>query len=832
MSELLLFLPPAPWGQAPLWQDLLASCDTRTLDLASPPPQTQSVLLLPLESASEASLSWLRTLRKTQPDLPVLLLLANAEEARALPSDLGPSDLLLTPSREELLLRAERLLQASPSDLPAIYEALFNQAGVGVAQLESRSGRFRRINRKYTELMGYSAREIRQLTFMDISHPDELPTDLAQMERLIQGEIQEFSMEKRLYRRDRSTLWVQLTVTRMENAPGEPVCHIAVIQDITRQREHQHLQQEQDARFRQMFETHHAIMLLINPSSGCIVSANQAAADFYGYPRSELQNKPIAEINILDSHEIAQEMARARAKELNYFVFPHRLASGEIRTVEIHSTPVEIHGQQLLFSIIHDITERRLAEAALRQSEGQYRQLFEIAPLGIGVANPQGHLLAFNEALLKPGGYSRAEMEAVGHVSALYHNPQEHDTVLERFQKQGYLTRHEVRFKRRNGRPYETLLTLAPIFFAGQSCVLALVEDITERKLAEKALRDSEARYREIVETAEEGIWMLDTEDCTSFVNFKMVQMLEWAHPVQMLGRPLFDFMDDEGREVAELNLERRRNGIREMHDFKLLTRSGREIWTTMATTPIYDEHGNYAGALAMVTDITERRLWEQELQISLNEREVLLREIHHRVKNNFQVIISLLNMQCRKLKDEAAVRPLLDSRHRIRSMALVHERLYESQSVAQVDFAEYLHYLTRELYSPEWKDPNRIKLHFDLEPLTLDIDQAIPCGLLVNELLANAFQYAFPADFSGPCQIQVKLHRDGEMVELTLSDNGVGFGPDTLQQSPHALGLQLVHQLSRQLNGSCIPAQHNGTTWTLRFPYQDPDSRPARPML
>ncbi|MEZ0368771.1 MAG: sensor histidine kinase, partial [Candidatus Sericytochromatia bacterium] len=374
--------------------------------------------------------------------------------------------------------------------------------------------------------------------------------------------------------------------------------------------------------FRQVFEKHHAMMLLIRPESGEIVDANPAASRFYGYDRETLRRMHIHQINQLSDQEVAREVERARTQVTNYFTFLHRLANGEVRTVEVHSTPVEIEGQQLLFSILHDITQRRRAERALQQ----------------------------NEAL-----------------------------------------------------------------------------------------------YRQIVETAEEGFWIIDAENNTTFVNRKMAQMLGFDGPEEVLGQSAFSFIGPEGEEKFRYHLERRRQGISEVIDFRLQTRTGQALWTSMSNSPILDAAGNYLGAMALVTDISERKHGEEQIQDALKEREILLREIHHRVKNNFQVIISLLNMQCRKLQNSPATEPLLEMRNRIRSMALIHERIYLSENLVDVDFGEYLQYLTRELYTPGSLQAEQIKLSFSLEEVLLDIDQAIPCGLLVNELLTNAFKYAFP---------------------------------------------------------------------------------------
>ncbi len=575
------------------------------------------------------------------------------------------------------------------------------------------------------------------------------------------------------------------------------------------------------AGFRRIFEDHHAMMLLLHPGSGRIVDANPAACRFYGYERDVIKSMRIQQINLLTDQEVTRELQRARQGVYNYFTFLHRLASGEVRTVEVHSTPVEIGGEALLFSIIHDITQRRKAEDALQQRETQYRLLFELAPVGIGLAQMDGKLLAFNDAILAPGGYLREDIEQLRSVTELYYQPEERHGLLEELQATGFVNRREVRFRRKDQSPYEALLTMAPIRFGGQTCILALVEDITERKQAERALKKSETLYRQIVETAEEGFWIVDVNNRTTFANQKMSDMLGCKTVEDVLGTSLFSYMDEEGLQICLDNLERRKNGVSEVHDFKLLTRQGQTLWTSMSTSPLYDEYGDYAGSMALVTDITARKRSEEKIQNALHEREILLREIHHRVKNNFQVIISLFNMQCRKLGQDPAAETLTEMRNRIRSMALIHEGFYQSESLAEVNFAEYLQYLTRELYTPGGQAHEQIKLVFALERVLLDIDQAIPCGLLVNELLTNAFKYAFGPNWRGERKVQVQLKQHDGQICLSVSDSGRGLAAEVNPDAPQTLGMQLIVQLIRQLDGRWDLQREPGTRWTIHFPCQ-----------
>ncbi|HJZ11784.1 MAG TPA: sensor histidine kinase, partial [Acidobacteriota bacterium] len=218
-----------------------------------------------------------------------------------------------------------------------------------------------------------------------------------------------------------------------------------------------------------------------------------------------------------------------------------------------------------------------------------------------------------------------------------------------------------------------------------------------------------------------------------------------------------------------------------------------------------------------------EQRVMERtaELRASLNEKEVLLKEIHHRVKNNLQVISSLLNLQKSKTKNPDVWNTLNDSQNRVRSMALIHEKLYETKDLARVDFGKYINDLAAALLGSYGVATDRVKLHIRSD-VHLDIDTAIPCGLIVNELISNALKYAFPDAGNG--EITIDFTKDQSNYSLTVQDNGVGFPKDRDFRTVDSLGMRLVNTLTRQLEGSIDMENASGTTFRIFFP----EIRPA----
>ena len=212
-----------------------------------------------------------------------------------------------------------------------------------------------------------------------------------------------------------------------------------------------------------------------------------------------------------------------------------------------------------------------------------------------------------------------------------------------------------------------------------------------------------------------------------------------------------------------------------------------------------------------------ERKRAEEQIQVSLKEKEVLLKEIHHRVKNNLQVVSSLMSLQARSLKGQQGRTMFRDSEDRIKSMALVHEQLYQSKDLAKIDFAEYIQNLTAHLFRSYGVNSGVITLQIDVKDVSLDADTAIPAGLIITELVSNALKYAFPPGQEGDIRIDCRAETDGK-VALMVRDNGVGFPKEVDFRKTESLGLQLVSTLTNQLKGTIELDGSAGTAFTMMF--------------
>lgn len=340
--------------------------------------------------------------------------------------------------------------------------------------------------------------------------------------------------------------------------------------------------------------------------------------------------------------------------------------------------------------------------------------------------------------------------------------------------------------------------------------------EMEERRQAEMALRQSDARLRTLVQTIPDLIWLKDADGVYLSCN-PVFERLYGATEADIIGKTDYDFVS---KEEADFFRE---------HDRKAMAAgrpSSNEEWLTFADTgyrgrfdtiktPMYDAGGALIGVLGIARDITERTRAEEQIVRSLKEKEVMLKEIHHRVKNNMQVIYSLLNLQAKSIVDTKIRAMFEESRNRVNSMSLIHEKLYRSADLAHVDFKEYLQSLVSGIADTYKR--HDVVITVDADDIALDVNVGIPCGLMVNELVSNSLKHAFPAGRKGTIRIGLSAG-DGNYV-LTVSDDGIGIPAEVDFRNTSSLGLQLVDVLAGQIHATIVLARTGGTRFSITFP-------------
>jgi PAS domain S-box-containing protein len=335
------------------------------------------------------------------------------------------------------------------------------------------------------------------------------------------------------------------------------------------------------------------------------------------------------------------------------------------------------------------------------------------------------------------------------------------------------------------------------------------LHNLRHHRSAEQSLLDSENRYRQVLENLRVGVVVHAPDTRIALANPRALELLGLTAE-QALGTKALDpqwyFLQEDGRRmpVEEYPVNRVLRDRAVLRDAVAgIHRPGGDglVWVSVVGFPLFRDSGELESVVVTFIDITERRAAEESLKRSLIEKEVLLREIHHRVKNNLQVISSLLSLQANKADSGQATDVLRESVQRVRSMALVHEKLYESGDLANVDLGEYIEVVTREFTDVTGASERRIRIDTDVEVVPLAVDQAVPCGLIVSELLSNALKHAFPDGRPGTIRVSIRSS-DHREVQLQVADDGVGLPPGAAVDDPDSLGLWLVKALATQLDG------------------------------
>ena len=343
-----------------------------------------------------------------------------------------------------------------------------------------------------------------------------------------------------------------------------------------------------------------------------------------------------------------------------------------------------------------------------------------------------------------------------------------------------------------------------------------LRNEITERHRVERALGESEWKLRAIYHAANDAIFVIDPhEGCIIDTNLRASDLLGYT-PDELRGMRCRTVHPDEMDMLDAVSRETLETGAVRTDQLTCVTKDGRRIPAEISFSRL--EFGHRVMVLAMARDITERKQAEHRMRASLAEKELLLKEIQHRVKNNLQIISSLLDLQALSIRNKQAKRVFEECQNRIKSMAMLYEQLYRSDDLGTVQLRDYTQSIIDHLTQFYRPDAKKVSIQLRCADVAMGLDCAIPCGLIINELVSNALKHAFPKGRSGRITITIRPSR-GQHLALVVSDDGIGLPDDLDTRLNQTLGLQLTHALAReQLHGRITSKNTNGTTWTVTF--------------
>ncbi|MCP4677422.1 MAG: PAS domain S-box protein [Deltaproteobacteria bacterium] len=460
-----------------------------------------------------------------------------------------------------------------------------------------------------------------------------------------------------------------------------------------------------------------------------------------------------------------------------------------------------------------EIQERKQAENALEKSEKFLTETGLMAKVGGWTFNAKTHDVFFTEEINRiyemPLDHKPSLEEAIN-----YFHPGDRpklETAIQKALEHGEPYNMEIRFITAKGKHLWTHTICKPIIVDGKTVKLTgTFQDITERKHVEKALRTSEAKYRTMMETMIDATYIVSSDFRIEYLNSAMKKRIGYDAMGEFCHKKIHGLDEKCPWCIHEKVMKGEQISI------EVVSPKDNKTYHS-SSSPIVHTDGSVSN-LTVSRDLTQRMEAEERIKTSLKEKEILLQEIHHRVKNNMQVITSLLNIQANGIKNKKYADMFKESQERIRSMAIVHEILYQTDNFADINLKEYIKALLNSLYRSYKSKPDKIKLTIEVEDVSIELESAIPCGLIINELVSNALKYAFPEEREGKIRVALNSINENEIL-LEVSDNGVGIPEELDIRNTESVGLYLVKILAEnQLEGKIELSRIDGTNFLIKF--------------
>ncbi|MBD1813397.1 PAS domain S-box protein [Microcoleus vaginatus DQ-U2] len=596
-------------------------------------------------------------------------------------------------------ISARKKAEATLRDSEERFRATVEQAAVGITHPDE-TGRYLRVNQKFCEIVGYTASELLSRTWMDVTYPEDIDADLKQNKKLFAREIDSFKMEKRLLHKDGTVVWVNITVSLIQEPLSGAIYNVVVTEDISDRKKTEAALKESEERFRQLAENIESVFWMINVQPQEIIYISPGYEKIWGRSCADLY------------------------------------ANGRFFADSLHPEDRE--------RVIANLTRQIESE-----DEIEYR-------------------------IVRPDGKTR------------------------------WIRDRAFPIRNQADRVYR---------------IVGIAEDISERKQAEKTIGESEERFRQLAENSQDCFWLISAE-FTDLLYLSPAYEQIWARSREELYADPLKFMEwvhPEDKPLLQEAIRRVLQGESTSTEYRFFRSDGTMHWLCDRAFPIYDESGKIYRIAGIGEDISERKFTEARIQAALREKEVLLKEIHHRVKNNMQIISSLLQLQAQYIEDEPTLALFEESQTRIHAMALIHEQLYQSQHLDRIDLPPYVENLVANLYQSFGCGNTSIQFNLKVDPIYLNIETAIPCGLIINELVSNSLKYAFGSNLAGEITIEFQ-EINHHQFHLTIQDNGCGFPAEFDVENTETLGLRLVRMLAYQLEASIAIDSQCGTCYTLIF--------------
>ncbi|MCD1294006.1 hypothetical protein CUJ83_03230 [Methanocella sp. CWC-04] len=747
--------------------------------------------------------------------------------------------------------KADLALQESESKFRVLTET--SSSGIFIYQHD----RLCYVNPACENITGYGRDELLSIDIADLIRPDFYGTIDILKDKWVRERNLASNFEMGLLNKNGERRWISLTLGHTLYNGSK--CIIGTIFDITERKLIEKALQDSEEKFRDIVENVNEFIWEIDKDLN-VVYVSPKIKEYFGYSPEDIVGKTGAELLGSPDIDSVKEILRERISNKTFSMLSEYIFQddkGKRRVLETSFLPIygaegEIRGYR---GVDRDITDRKAMEEALIESRSNLQRLFDSLDDFIFVIDTDGNILQVNPPVAERLGYSIDELQNM----TLYdlHPPEFREMAGTIFEEmlldRTRICTLPIITKEGNWIEVETKVTRGR--WNNKDAIFGISRDVTERIRYEQTIK-GHAKKMEILNDVITSV--NESEDLASILeetisstmellNFEAgaIYLLddngEFAYLRSMKGLP-----DNFVRKKKKIDISRKPYDMIFLKGLPMISQNYSRInpemakeWDirSIAGVPLISKD-KVIGALYIVsrsdhefsredvdlltaigreigTAITKMQT-EESLKSSLGEKEVLLKEIHHRVKNNLQIISSLLSLQSNYTYNEEFIQMIRDSKARVKSMALIHERLYESKDLSRIKFGEYVKALVTDLSRSFGISKDRIRITLNIDNVEVDVDTAIPCGLIINELVSNCIKYAFPGERRG--DIYVSFRKESDTYRLTVKDNGVGLPDDLDINEMKSLGLQLVCTLTTQLDGTIEICSNEGAEFMISF--------------
>ncbi|MFB6346764.1 MAG: PAS domain S-box protein [bacterium] len=669
-------------------------------------------------------------------------------------------------------------------------------------------------------VLGYDQDELLDQSAFDLIHPDDQEQVAERFQALLEDEPPSFdTTECRIQSADGEWVWLEISGSNLYQSVWNG--YLLTSRNINDRRETEEALRESERRFRQMANNIGEIFWMHDAETHEILYVNPAIEEIWGKPPEYFYNHPDGWLKAIVEEDRERVKSIFQEEPLNEFDVEYRIerADGEIRWVHDHGYPVcNDQGEIIrLVGTARDITERKETEKELEQTIEDLRRttvsrnhldhLLSTMPSALMILNDHGEITRVNAALCELLNFSRSELLGRHYDDVLdARGSRAVENVLEP-SGSGMIKSREVNYVSSDGRTIPVLLSTTKLSDdtnqAGEVICLGL--DITERKEAQLALEENEKRFRQMAENIDEIIFMFSGD----------WSELHYISPryESIYGRSRQDLEEDPGdffeavhpddRDKVLDALQTVDNGDKVTLEYRVNESENYSRWVLAECKPLRDETGSVNRYVGTIRDITELKNTQQELQRALDEKANLLKEVHHRVKNNMQIISSILSLHERNNSRDPE-RMLDECENRIKSMAMIHDMMYQSENLAELSFAEYVDELVSSLIQVSPIPSSSVDRVLNVDSsLDLPLSQVVPCGLIIHELVSNSCEHAFAENRENKLIVDIE-DLDDRMI-LRVQDNGPGLPEDLDPQEVNSVGFEILRALCQHELGGTL---------------------------